>query len=123
MEDVNYIYLWYLCYVVGLTAITCTRNGTQVNVVCPHNKEIRVEFANYGRTAPYHEVCPFDNLSSADTNCVRDVTTYTNIARRACRRRQSCTVDRLLNLTDACVGTYKYLEVRYQCIGEYNSCI
>ena len=86
-----------------------------MNVACPPKERIKVEFANYGRTAPDREVCPYGNSHNDDTNCVRDMTIYTNIARSTCDGKRLCTVNKLTNLSDPCYGTHKYLEVRYDC--------
>ena len=104
-----------ILFFAGLTAVACSLHSNHVNISCPHKETIKVEFANYGRTAPDHEVCPYGLYHKDATNCARDMTIYTNIARNTCDGKQSCTVEKLTYISDPCQGTYKYLEVHYDC--------
>ncbi|EDO32439.1 predicted protein, partial [Nematostella vectensis] len=89
--------------------IICERHNRTIQ--CPANKTIDLSYANYGRTAPGSEACP--NASIKNTNCVSSSATIT----AACQGQNSCTLQAKNSVYgDPCVGTYKYIEIRYNCV-------
>ena len=74
---------------------------------------IRLTYSNFGRTKPYAVVCPHPRGTVEDVACtssIADQLVHCNGLRR-------CQVD--VNLyNDPCLGTGKYAEVQYTCLGE-----
>ncbi len=78
---------------------------------CTRNLVLMITYANYGRTAPYTEVCSEHTGSKENTNCISG----SDIVQSACSGKQQCTLHKS-NFTDVCQDTTKYLDVHYQCI-------
>ncbi len=76
---------------------------------------IHVTWANYGRQIITSQLCPFSNgPTSDDTNCLLDVTAAICAQ---CGAMNTCIIYGDIGVVgDPCSGTYKYLEVHYQCI-------
>ena len=98
--------------------IACGPNP--VYPVCPNNGLIKVEYANYGRTAPDPEVCAYSSHKNVIT-CSQHEEAYLEHAKSLCEMKNSCHVTVLSSLGDPCYGTYKYLEVRFHCVGKYQN--
>ena len=69
-------------------------------------------------------VCPDNNSNSQsteqdDTTCTNDESASYNILQNLCEGENSCEVAATnTNFGDTCPGTYKYLEVDFECQGE-----
>ncbi|XP_048577264.1 beta-galactosidase 9-like [Nematostella vectensis] len=93
----------------GFKDIICEHHTRTIQ--CPASKTIDVSYANYGRTAPGSEACPSASIQT--TNCVSSSATIT----AACQGQNSCTLQAKNSVYgDPCVGTYKYIEIRYNCV-------
>lgn len=90
--------------------------GSNLQLRCRKGKVINILEANYGRTAG-KKVCP--HASIRDLNC--RASKSLNILRARCDGKKSCAVPANNGVFgDPCGGTYKYLEVSYEC--EYSYC-
>lgn len=75
---------------------------------------IVMQDANYGRTRPDSEVCPFKRNHNDATDCI-DVST-TRRMNAECNGKHSCSVPATNDFFgDPCPGTYKYIEATYRC--------
>ena len=84
--------------------LLCPQVGSQVDV-------ISVTCANYGRTNEW--TCPHTHVS--DTFCY--TSNALNIVRHHCHGETSCDILASNNIFgDPCYGTYKYLDVKYDCV-------
>ncbi|XP_067264973.1 L-rhamnose-binding lectin CSL3-like [Chanodichthys erythropterus] len=100
------------------TMVTC--EGESASLKCDVGF-IKVLKANYGRTDC--KTCasgkPADQLSN--TRCLAQSSLCTMSAR--CDGTQSCTVPAVNSVfSDPCVGTYKYLNVTYDCVQSKEQC-
>lgn len=89
-------------------ALTC--EGSTQTLQCPSGTTIKVTDASYGR----HDqtTCPHSAMS--DTNC--HASNSLSIVSEKCDHKQTCSVDATNNVFgDPCGGTYKYLQVTYNC--------
>ena len=105
--------------VVG--TITCENESVILN--CFDGKVINVIEANYGRTDA--STCPVTTSSSTakttNTSCI-STTTLSKIKRdfKACQGKETCDVEATSALFgDTCSGTYKYLNVSYECVNDW----
>ena len=72
---------------------------------------INVESANYGRTQK--GICPHTHMS--DTDCYSS--NALNIVKNHCHGQTSCDIFASNGIFgDPCYGTYKYLDVKYDCV-------
>ncbi|XP_032220081.2 uncharacterized protein LOC5519385 isoform X2 [Nematostella vectensis] len=79
---------------------------------CPQNKRIKILYSNYGRTSG-RSVCPHPSIRT--TSC-RSAESQ-RLIRCACNGRNACPLYAKNEVYgDPCVGTYKYIEVRYLCV-------
>ncbi|XP_002730587.1 rhamnose-binding lectin-like [Saccoglossus kowalevskii] len=96
---------------VGVVTITCYNDSPMV-LDCS-DKIIHINTANYGRTDGA-STCPHTHVS--DTDCHSP--TSLSVVQTYCEGRSFCSVP-LEGATfgpDPCHGTYKYLEVDYECV-------
>ncbi|XP_077978165.1 uncharacterized protein LOC144433688 [Glandiceps talaboti] len=95
-------------YAVVHSHLVCEHQ--ELNLQCSHGK-IHVVAANYGRTDD-GETCPHSSIT--DLECRAE--TSVDVVTEACEGEESCSV-RASNSVfgDPCVGTFKYLEVKYYC--------
>ena len=92
--------------------IVCERNGPSL-IAC--NTSIHIISAVYGRTD--RETCPFGPIKTLQ--CLDD--NSLSIIRDLCENKKSCHVNASNGLYgDPCRGTYKYLNVTFQCTGKYD---
>ena len=92
-----------------MLARACEGNVLSIN--CKENGFIEVVSANYGRTLS--NVCP--GTKDNNTNCLNELISL-NIVLSKCDGMPSCSLSAINGIfTDPCVGTYKYLDVKYYC--------
>ncbi|XP_054752585.2 L-rhamnose-binding lectin CSL3-like [Lytechinus pictus] len=85
--------------------------GGTLSLECPNGFLIRINHANYGRTAGAG-ICPHSHIQT--TSCFAG--SSLSIVNTNCDGRSSCSVSATNGVFgDPCVGTYKYLEVDYSC--------
>lgn len=73
-----------------------------------------IEFAHYGRTET--GICVHPTVPSTFTGCTKGVRNTWTIVRRLCQEKTSCRLQAHNSVFgDPCVGTPKYLEVKYTC--------
>ncbi|XP_065667031.1 rhamnose-binding lectin-like isoform X2 [Hydra vulgaris] len=103
----KYLEVEYTCKSQVVRA--CEWNDLKID--CNANEEIEVVYANYGRTLA--GICPGSN--EINTKCNHQKTSY-DVVQSSCSAKSSCVV-KATNAVfgDPCVGTFKYLEVRYNC--------
>ncbi|XP_071944568.1 adhesion G protein-coupled receptor L2-like [Antedon mediterranea] len=99
----------YTCYSVEASRNKIICEGKTDELRCNCSKTIVVESANYGRTEPDH-FCNDERTS--DTNCINDV--LTNITDR-CNHYDECIIESSNAFVDKCKGTYKYMNITYEC--------
>ncbi|NP_001093874.1 uncharacterized protein LOC562807 precursor [Danio rerio] len=85
-----------------------------LDLSCPDHTRIKILAANYGRTE--RRICsyrrPYGQLR--DTHCYSPNSVL--IVARSCNWRKRCSVPATNSVfSDPCVGTYKYLRVKYCC--------
>ncbi|XP_038871386.1 rhamnose-binding lectin-like [Salvelinus namaycush] len=96
----------------GAISITC--EGSDALLQCDGGK-IQIKRANYGRRQ--HDVCSIGRPDNqlTDTNCLSQSTT-SKMAER-CGGKSECVVPASnFVFGDPCVGTYKYLDIKYSCV-------
>ena len=95
----------------GIEKIVC--EGKSATLKCPVRKTIKILEATYGRT----DMTTCKHPSIKTTSC--SSTKPLPIIRKICDGVNSCEVTSSNGLYgDPCVGTYKYLVVRYICKGK-----
>lgn len=102
-------------FFTGTTTSYICEHDSFSGVSCPPTKKISIAAAIYGRTST--AVC-MDSLFAYGTNCRSNVT---SIVARACNGLTTC--QGLMPIAksstgDPCQNVYKYLEVKYLCLGE-----
>lgn len=101
-----------LLIIIELTEQAC--EGDTLNIRC-NRGVINIISANYGRTSR-RECNKNGNAPIRNVNCYSR--NSLNVVKDRCSNKESCSVhasDRAFG-GDPCDGTYKYLEVEYQCI-------
>ncbi|XP_056304353.1 L-rhamnose-binding lectin ELEL-1-like [Danio aesculapii] len=88
--------------------------GLDLVLSCPRFRKIHILAANYGRTD--RRTCvdhrPWGQIRN--TNCISRNSLY--IVSRSCDGHRSCTISATNSVfSDPCVGTYKFLRVKYCC--------
>jgi hypothetical protein len=88
--------------------------GHGFSIGCPSNQRLHIISALYGRNS--EKVCLHNSMS--DLNC-KSSTAEDNV-KSLCNDKQSCEFTVNTNTVsdgkDPCQGTYKYLDVKYQCL-------
>ncbi|XP_072178337.1 L-rhamnose-binding lectin CSL3-like [Diadema setosum] len=83
-----------------------------LNLSCPSGQTIIIGDALYGRTTGA-SVCPSSSIRTE--NCRASSSLFR--VKNSCEGRNSCSVAATNGVFgDPCVGTYKYLEVQYDCV-------
>ena len=84
-------------------------------ISCPESHtSIDVTFAAYGRTST--SVCIHTHLPHSRTDCVRNDNTVLDIVKNKCDGKKNCELEAKNGVFgDTCYGTYKYLEVTFEC--------
>ncbi|XP_055726178.1 L-rhamnose-binding lectin CSL3-like [Salvelinus fontinalis] len=96
----------------GAISITC--EGSEALLQCDGGK-IQIKRANYGRRQ--QDMCSIGRPDNqlTDTNCLSQFTT-SKMAER-CVGKSECVVSASnFVFGDPCVGTYKYLDIKYSCV-------
>ncbi|XP_062869388.1 adhesion G protein-coupled receptor L2 isoform X2 [Trichomycterus rosablanca] len=119
------------CLMFALAAIQCTEGfsraalpfglvrrelsceGYSIDLRCPGSDVIMIESANYGRTDD--KICDADPFQMENINCY--LPDAFKIMSQRCNNRTQCIVITGTDVfPDPCPGTYKYLEVQYECV-------
>uniref|UniRef100_H2Y6S6 SUEL-type lectin domain-containing protein n=1 Tax=Ciona savignyi TaxID=51511 RepID=H2Y6S6_CIOSA len=110
----KYIQVKYECIGKALTTRTiCERE--EGDITCPSGYVINIQKAFYGRTDT--AACPGGNVFT--TSCSSSGSHA--IITHACQGQQSCSLSASNSVFgDPCVRTYKYIQVKYECIGPGN---
>uniref|UniRef100_UPI00398F4698 adhesion G protein-coupled receptor L3-like n=1 Tax=Pristiophorus japonicus TaxID=55135 RepID=UPI00398F4698 len=119
---------WFLTILVGTAAVTAfSRAPVPMAVVrrelscesypielrCPGTDVIMIESANYGRTDD--KICDADQAQMENIRCFLP-DAYKIMSQRCNNRTQCAVVAGPDVFPDPCPGTYKYLEVQYECV-------
>uniref|UniRef100_A0A8C2X3Q7 Adhesion G protein-coupled receptor L3 n=1 Tax=Cyclopterus lumpus TaxID=8103 RepID=A0A8C2X3Q7_CYCLU len=84
-----------------------------IELRCPGTDVIMIESANYGRTDD--KICDADPAQMENTRCY--LPDAYKIMSQRCNNRTQCAVVAGPDIfPDPCPGTYKYLEVQYECV-------
>ncbi|XP_072319315.1 adhesion G protein-coupled receptor L3 isoform X13 [Eucyclogobius newberryi] len=119
--------LLFLCILIAPIAIAHSRAPIPMAVVrrelscesypielrCPGTDVIMIESANYGRTDD--KICDSDPAQMENTRCYLP-DAYKIMSLRCNNRTQCAVVAGPDVFPDPCPGTYKYLEVQYECV-------
>ncbi|XP_073714988.1 adhesion G protein-coupled receptor L3 isoform X6 [Misgurnus anguillicaudatus] len=84
-----------------------------IELRCPGTDVIMIESANYGRTDD--KICDADPAQMENTRCYLP-DAYKIMSQRCNNRTQCALVAGPDTFPDPCPGTYKYLEVQYECV-------
>ncbi|XP_072178111.1 L-rhamnose-binding lectin CSL3-like [Diadema setosum] len=105
----KYLQVVYTC--ASWTQEHVCENST-LNLSCPSGETIIIGDALYGRTTGA-SVCPHSSIRTE--NCTASSSLFH--VKISCEGRNSCSVAATNDVFgDPCVGTYKYLEVQYDCV-------
>nr|XP_033771719.1 adhesion G protein-coupled receptor L2 isoform X4 [Geotrypetes seraphini] len=97
----------------GLVRRELSCEGYPIDLRCPGSDVIMIESANYGRTDD--KICDADPFQMENTNC--HLPDAYKIMSQRCNNRTQCVVVTGSDVfPDPCPGTYKYLEVQYECV-------
>ncbi|KAJ8270937.1 hypothetical protein GJAV_G00120950 [Gymnothorax javanicus] len=97
----------------GLVRRELSCEGYPIDLRCPGSDVIMVETANYGRTDD--KICDADPFQMENVNCYLP-DAYKIMSQRCNNRTQCVVVTGSDVFPDPCPGTYKYLEVQYECV-------
>uniref|UniRef100_A0A3P8W285 SUEL-type lectin domain-containing protein n=1 Tax=Cynoglossus semilaevis TaxID=244447 RepID=A0A3P8W285_CYNSE len=93
------------------TTLAC--EGYPIELRCPGSDVVMVETANYGRTDD--KICDADPFQMENTQCY--LPDALKIMGQRCNNRTQCVVVAGVDVfPDPCPGTYKYLEIQYECV-------
>lgn len=93
------------------TELSC--ESYPIDLRCPGRDLIMIKSANYGRTDD--KICDADPAQMENTRCY--LPDAYNIMSQRCNNRTQCAVVAGPDaFPDPCPGTYKYLEVQYECV-------
>ncbi|KAE8609435.1 hypothetical protein XENTR_v10011810 [Xenopus tropicalis] len=97
----------------GLVRRELACEGYPIDLRCPGSDVIMIESANYGRTDD--KICDADPFQMENTDC--HLPDAYKIMSQRCNNRTQCVVVTGSDVfPDPCPGTYKYLEVQYECV-------
>ncbi|XP_063795063.1 adhesion G protein-coupled receptor L2 isoform X12 [Pseudophryne corroboree] len=97
----------------GLVRRELACEGYQIDLRCPGSDVIMIESANYGRTDD--KICDADPFQMENIDC--HLPDAYKIMSQRCNNRTQCVVITGSDVfPDPCPGTYKYLEVQYECV-------
>ncbi|CAL8272008.1 unnamed protein product [Arctogadus glacialis] len=97
----------------GLVRRELSCEGYPIDLRCPGSDVIMIESANYGRTDD--KICDADPFQMENVNCY--LPDAYKIMTQRCNNRTQCIVITGSDVfPDPCPGTYKYLEVQYECV-------
>ncbi|KAH6928990.1 hypothetical protein HPB50_022367 [Hyalomma asiaticum] len=106
-------------------------DGQELQLRCYRNTSISIAVAQYGRSVPYHMLCPPPSQEEGGATSARQEQEYngsveciakealkaSRVVEAACREKRECMVrtDVKSFMVDPCPGVYKYAEVAYKC--------
>ncbi|XP_063060319.1 adhesion G protein-coupled receptor L1-like [Engraulis encrasicolus] len=97
----------------GLMRRELACEGYPIELRCPGSDVIMIETANYGRTDD--KICDADPFQMENVNCY--LPDAFKIMSQRCNNRTQCVVVAGADVfPDPCPGTYKYLEIQYECV-------
>ncbi|XP_059504131.1 adhesion G protein-coupled receptor L2 isoform X3 [Stegostoma tigrinum] len=97
----------------GLVRRELSCEGYAIDLRCPGSDVIVIESANYGRTD--NRICDADFFQMENVQCY--LPDAFKIMTQRCNNRTQCVVVTGSDVfPDPCPGTYKYLEVQYECV-------
>ncbi|XP_078416819.1 adhesion G protein-coupled receptor L2 isoform X2 [Cetorhinus maximus] len=97
----------------GLVRRELSCEGYPIDLRCPGSDVIVIESANYGRTDD--RICDADLFQMENVQCY--LPDAFKIMTQRCNNRTQCVVITGSDVfPDPCPGTYKYLEVQYECV-------
>ncbi|KAL2101598.1 hypothetical protein ACEWY4_003359 [Coilia grayii] len=101
----------------GLMRRELACEGYPIELRCPGSDVIMIEAANYGRTDD--KICDADPFQMENVQCY--LPDAFKIMSQRCNNRTQCVVVAGADaFPDPCPGTYKYLEIQYECV-PYNN--
>uniref|UniRef100_A0A673AN41 Adhesion G protein-coupled receptor L3.1 n=1 Tax=Sphaeramia orbicularis TaxID=375764 RepID=A0A673AN41_9TELE len=110
--DTVVLVLWIISlYDKATNALSC--ESYPIELRCPGTDVIMIESANYGRTDD--KICDSDPAQMENTRCYLP-DAYKIMSLRCNNRTQCAVVAGPDVFPDPCPGTYKYLEVQYECV-------
>uniref|UniRef100_A0A3Q2DK75 Adhesion G protein-coupled receptor L1a n=1 Tax=Cyprinodon variegatus TaxID=28743 RepID=A0A3Q2DK75_CYPVA len=116
------LFRWRMCSVTSLSRsmmpfglmrreLAC--EGYPIELRCPGSDVIMIETANYGRTDD--KICDADPFQMENVQCY--LPDAFKIMSQRCNNRTQCVVVAGSDVfPDPCPGTYKYLEIQYECV-------
>uniref|UniRef100_A0A8C5H1Q7 Adhesion G protein-coupled receptor L1-like n=2 Tax=Gouania willdenowi TaxID=441366 RepID=A0A8C5H1Q7_GOUWI len=97
----------------GLMRRELACEGYPIELRCPGSDVIMIETANYGRTDD--KICDADPFQMENVQCYQP--DALKIMSQRCNNRTQCVVVAGSDVfPDPCPGTYKYLEIQYECV-------
>ncbi|KAM9784835.1 adhesion G protein-coupled receptor L1 isoform 2-T2 [Syngnathus typhle] len=97
----------------GLMRRELACEGYPIELRCPGSDVIMIETANYGRTDD--KICDADPFQMENVQCY--LPDAIKIMSQRCNNRTQCVVVAGSDVfPDPCPGTYKYLEIQYECV-------
>ncbi|CAM9170405.1 unnamed protein product [Lampetra planeri] len=97
----------------GLMRRELACEGYPIELRCPGSDVIMIETANYGRTDD--KICDADPFQMENVQCY--LPDAFKIMSQRCNNRTRCVVVAGSDVfPDPCPGTYKYLEIQYECV-------
>ncbi|XP_018610090.1 adhesion G protein-coupled receptor L1-like isoform X2 [Scleropages formosus] len=97
----------------GLLRRELACEGYPIELRCPGSDVIMIETANYGRTDD--KICDADPFQMENVQCY--LPDAFKIMSQRCNNRTQCVVVAGSDVfPDPCPGTYKYLEIQYECV-------
>nr|XP_037281337.1 protein eva-1 homolog C-like [Rhipicephalus microplus] len=103
-------------------------DGQELQLRCFRNTSISISVAQYGRSVPYHMLCPPPTHDEGGAASAKPAQEYNGsveciakealrVVEAACREKEECTVktDAKSFMVDPCPGVHKYAEVAYKC--------
>uniref|UniRef100_H2LQX9 Adhesion G protein-coupled receptor L1 n=1 Tax=Oryzias latipes TaxID=8090 RepID=H2LQX9_ORYLA len=97
----------------GLMRRELACEGYPIELRCPGSDVIMIETANYGRTDD--KICDADPFQMENVQCYQP--DAFKIMSQRCNNRTQCVVVAGSDVfPDPCPGTYKYLEIQYECV-------
>ncbi|XP_042560812.1 adhesion G protein-coupled receptor L1-like [Clupea harengus] len=97
----------------GLMRRELACEGYPIELRCPGSDVIMIETANYGRTDD--KICDADPFQMENVQCY--LPDAFKIMSQRCNNRTQCVVVAGADVfPDPCPGTYKYLEIQYECV-------
>uniref|UniRef100_A0A8C2WRT5 Adhesion G protein-coupled receptor L1 n=1 Tax=Cyclopterus lumpus TaxID=8103 RepID=A0A8C2WRT5_CYCLU len=102
-----------ICDLCASVCVCLACEGYPIELRCPGSDVIMIETANYGRTDD--KICDADPFQMENVQCY--LPDAFKIMSQRCNNRTQCVVVAGSDVfPDPCPGTYKYLEIQYECV-------